>query len=79
MACGKMVFSTRQQGESYIKGIKKSKIPLNGALSVYQCPKCGQYHLTSHTPAKRRHVAKLKKAFKRKMKRNADEKANSES
>lgn len=75
MTCGKMSFRTRPDAESYIKAIKR-KPDRGGVLSAYHCEECGNYHLTSWTKSKQRHVARVILSLKRKKRaENFDEQA----
>lgn len=72
MACGKITFFSRSAAESHIKATGK-KTRNGKRLSVYCCPHCGNYHLTSWTPKKRRFVARVIAAAKRKNQRDESE------
>ena len=41
--CGKLHFSTRRYAKDAAKNAKRAGM----ALSVYRCPKCGMWHLTT--------------------------------
>lgn len=65
MTCGKMVFMTRGDAEQYVRAVGR-KNRNKGVLNAYQCKDCGNFHLSSWSPAKRRHVARVILSINRK-------------